>query len=141
MAPLSLKVAVVFFMACILQNNAFKLRSRHASISMMAASKSADNFQTVLSDVVKVITTTGPRQGLTRSLQVGNAVSKLSRQFVVDQKSFQNDDGGLSVPKTIKRLFEELGATYIKLGQFIASSPTLFPAEFVQQCAGNIGNT
>jgi hypothetical protein len=25
------------------------------------------------------------------------------------------------------------GATYIKLGQFIASSPTLFPAEYVQE--------
>ena len=40
-------------------------------------------------------------------------------------------------PKTLRRLFERLGATYIKLGQFIASSPTLFPAEYVlefQKC-------
>jgi len=40
----------------------------------------------------------------------------------------------------LKRLFEELGATYIKLGQFIASSPTLFPAEYVlefQTCLDN----
>ena len=37
-------------------------------------------------------------------------------------------------------VFEEFGATYIKLGQFIASSPTLFPAEFVtefQTCLDN----
>lgn len=37
-------------------------------------------------------------------------------------------------------MFEELGATYIKLGQFIASSPTLFPAEYVlefQTCLDN----
>ena len=57
-----------------------------------------------------------------------------------DQKSFQDDSGSLSVPRTLKRLFEELGATYIKLGQFIASSPTLFPAEFVlefQSCLDN----
>jgi hypothetical protein len=32
-------------------------------------------------------------------------------------------------PKLLRQLFEELGATYVKLGQFIASSPTLFPPE------------
>jgi aarF domain-containing kinase len=42
-----------------------------------------------------------------------------------------------SVPKAVRTLFEKLGATYIKLGQFIASSPTLFPKEYViefQKC-------
>ena len=37
----------------------------------------------------------------------------------------------------LRKLFERLGATYIKLGQFIASSPSLFPAEYVlefQKC-------
>jgi aarF domain-containing kinase len=37
----------------------------------------------------------------------------------------------------LRELFERLGATYIKLGQFIASSPTLFPEEYVlefQKC-------
>jgi aarF domain-containing kinase len=43
---------------------------------------------------------------------------------------YQND-GGFSIPKILKELFNKLGATYVKLGQFIASSPTLFPAEFV----------
>lgn len=33
----------------------------------------------------------------------------------------------------LRRLFEKLGATYIKLGQFIASSPTLFPKPYVQE--------
>ena len=40
-------------------------------------------------------------------------------------------------PRTLRKLFERLGATYIKLGQFVASSPTLFPAEYVlefQKC-------
>ena len=40
-------------------------------------------------------------------------------------------------PRTLRKLFERLGATYIKLGQFIASSPTLFPGEYVlefQKC-------
>lgn len=37
----------------------------------------------------------------------------------------------------LRKLFEKLGATYIKLGQFIASSPTLFPQQYVlefQKC-------
>lgn len=38
-----------------------------------------------------------------------------------------------SVPVLLRRMCEELGATYVKLGQFIASSPTLFPPEYVQE--------
>ena len=40
-------------------------------------------------------------------------------------------------PVLLRKLFNRLGSTYIKLGQFIASSPTLFPPEYVlemQQC-------
>jgi predicted unusual protein kinase regulating ubiquinone biosynthesis (AarF/ABC1/UbiB family) len=33
----------------------------------------------------------------------------------------------------LRRVFEELGATYIKLGQFIASSPTFFPKDYVEE--------
>ena len=36
-----------------------------------------------------------------------------------------------SAPVLLRRLFERLGASYIKLGQFIASSPTLFPDDYV----------
>jgi len=42
-----------------------------------------------------------------------------------------------SAPVALRKLFERMGATYIKLGQFIASSPTLFPNEYVlefQKC-------
>ncbi|CAM9305705.1 unnamed protein product [Ascophyllum nodosum] len=37
------------------------------------------------------------------------------------------------VARALRLLFERLGATYVKLGQFIASSPTLFPAEYVME--------
>ncbi|XP_058110685.1 uncharacterized aarF domain-containing protein kinase At5g05200, chloroplastic isoform X3 [Magnolia sinica] len=40
---------------------------------------------------------------------------------------------GLLSPVYLRKLFERMGATYIKLGQFIASAPTLFPAEYVQE--------
>lgn len=36
-------------------------------------------------------------------------------------------------PKLLRTVFEELGATYIKLGQFIASSPTFFPKDYVEE--------
>lgn len=35
-------------------------------------------------------------------------------------------------PQLLKENFEELGATYIKLGQFIASAPSFFPKEYVE---------
>lgn len=36
-------------------------------------------------------------------------------------------------PVLLREAFERLGATYIKLGQFIASSPSLFPPEYVRE--------
>ncbi|MDX1696418.1 MAG: AarF/UbiB family protein [Ketobacteraceae bacterium] len=36
-------------------------------------------------------------------------------------------------PKLLRQTFERLGTTYIKLGQFIASSPSLFPDDYVEE--------
>ena len=124
-------VLAIIISASIPSSEAFRNGGRSLHISMSSTSSPSDSFQAVLSDVVKVLATTGPRQGVTRTFQIANAVRNLGGQFIRDQKSFQDERGSISVPKTVKRLFEELGATYIKLGQFIASSPTLFPAEYV----------
>ena len=123
----------------------FPPRSYRKSVFMVATDgrsvNSANELRSVLDDVVKVITTTGARPGLTRSLQVASAASKLLREFTRNQASFQDSNGRLAPPKVIKRLFEELGATYIKLGQFIASSPTLFPPEYVLEFQSCLDNT
>ncbi|OSM15360.1 AarF/UbiB family protein, partial [Enterococcus faecalis] len=37
--------------------------------------------------------------------------------------------------------FESLGSTYIKLGQFIASTPSLFPREYVEEFQGCFDQT
>ena len=37
------------------------------------------------------------------------------------------------IPVLLRQTFEELGTTYIKLGQFIASSPSIFPEAYVQE--------
>lgn len=104
-------------------------------------SNSANEIRSVLDDVVKVITSTGARPGITRSFQVAGAVSKLIREFTRSQAPFQDETGRLAPAKVLKRLFEELGATYIKLGQFIASSPTLFPPEYVLEFQSCLDNT
>lgn len=36
-------------------------------------------------------------------------------------------------PQLMRETFEHLGTTYIKLGQFIASSPSIFPDEYVEE--------
>lgn len=41
----------------------------------------------------------------------------------------------------LKETFEQLGTTYIKLGQFIASTPSLFPKEYVLAFADCLDNT
>jgi predicted unusual protein kinase regulating ubiquinone biosynthesis (AarF/ABC1/UbiB family) len=42
-------------------------------------------------------------------------------------------DGRAETPRRLRGTFESLGATYIKLGQFIASSPSLFPQAYVAE--------
>lgn len=37
------------------------------------------------------------------------------------------------LPQLLRETVEQLGTTYIKLGQFIASSPSLFPADYVEE--------
>lgn len=44
-------------------------------------------------------------------------------------------------PRLMRRTFERLGTTYIKLGQFIASSPSIFPAEYVEEFQHCLDNT
>lgn len=39
-------------------------------------------------------------------------------------------------PRLMRSTFERLGTTYIKLGQFIASSPSIFPVEYVDEFQG-----
>lgn len=60
--------------------------------------------------------TTGPR-GFIRSLQAANAVATLVQEQVLQ--------GQLDPPQTVlRKLFEKLGATYIKLGQVRGSLAT-----------------
>jgi len=84
-------------------------------------------------DIVRLTVEAGPRAGFTRTLQAFNAVSTTVQDFLPISNARQD----FSAHVALRKLFERLGATYIKLGQFIASSPTLFPPEYVlefQKC-------
>jgi len=95
----------------------------------------------LLNDVRGIIRTPGmTKDGIIRSIQIARALNRITLDYINDRTLFLTPGGQVSIPKTLKRVFEEFGATYIKLGQFIASSPTLFPAEYVtefQTCLDN----
>lgn len=75
----------------------------------------------------------GPRS-ITRTAQAVDAVLSVARDSL---RALQAGGSPDPPPAVLRTLFERLGSTYIKLGQFIASSPTLFPEEYVlefQKC-------
>jgi len=88
----------------------------------------------LIRDMVEATMEAGPRAGPARTFQAYLAVTQTLRDF----SPFLGGGGeAFSAPVALRKLFERLGATYIKLGQFVASSPTLFPKEYVlefQKC-------
>lgn len=66
--------------------------------------------------------------GIKGTFRIGQTAAVLARTGV---KLLAGDRP--SNPRLLRQVFEELGATYIKLGQFIASSPTFFPKEYVDE--------
>lgn len=113
--------------------------SRSTSSSQTAKKKKSINDRTQ-AETIEFI------NDLTKaSLEVGSAAPKRTFQAYAAVLSTIRDFSPIrvgttesfSLPKVLRTLFERLGATYIKLGQFIASSPTIFPPEYVvefQKC-------
>ena len=46
------------------------------------------------------------------------------------------DESVRRAAKLLRKFFEKMGAAYVKLGQFIASSPTLFPKAIIDEFQG-----
>ena len=110
--------------------NSNNRRGRKKSLADRTQQEAVDLIQ----DIIKAAVDAGPRAGPARTFQAYRAFSETFREFLPRPgRSVPT----FSVPKVLRTLFEKLGATYIKLGQFIASSPTLFPKEYVlefQKC-------
>jgi predicted unusual protein kinase regulating ubiquinone biosynthesis (AarF/ABC1/UbiB family) len=66
--------------------------------------------------------------GIRGALRIGQTLSVLGRTGVEWLRGDRPP-----APRMLRQTFERLGATYIKLGQFIASSPTFFPKEYVDE--------
>lgn len=82
----------------------------------------------LIQDIIQAAVDAGPQAGPARTFQAYKAFSETFREFL---PRFGQPPPTFSPAKAIRTLFEKLGATYVKLGQFIASSPTIFPKEYV----------
>ncbi|VVB13300.1 unnamed protein product [Arabis nemorensis] len=100
-----------------------------------------ENLPKLVEDIVQTSINTGPR-GALRLVQGVQAFVGVGGEWLNDvSKSASSVTGGLPTemqlgllsPIYLRKLFERMGATYIKLGQFIASAPTLFPPEYVEE--------
>ncbi len=114
----------------------------------------------LIRDIIQAAIEAGPRAGPARTIQAYNALIRTVQDFIPttntrtsnaftnpffptllqQQQQQQKEDSTpetFSPPLALRKIFERMGATYIKLGQFIASSPTIFPKEYVvefQKC-------
>ena len=100
-------------------------------VQTKATTTSAVDYQKLIREVIEIISNTGIRTGVKRTIQAVVSVDKLIVDIFQNPSKYQDQNRQLSLPKILKELFIKLGATYVKLGQFIASSPTLFPADYV----------
>jgi predicted unusual protein kinase regulating ubiquinone biosynthesis (AarF/ABC1/UbiB family) len=64
-------------------------------------------------------------KGLLRLTQTGAVLAGAGASWLMGDRP--------PAPRLLRQTFEKLGATYIKLGQFIASSPSLFPEPYVHE--------
>lgn len=71
------------------------------------------------------------KKQLLNSLRSGLRIGETAS--VVLRASIRRATDGTPNARLLRETFEQLGATYIKLGQFIASSPSLFPREYVEE--------
>ncbi|KAL7551571.1 hypothetical protein ACHAWF_018422 [Thalassiosira exigua] len=86
----------------------------------------------LLRDVARAAYDAGPRAGPARTLQAYAALSRTVRDFLPSRPGGPAAEA-FAPPVALRKLFERLGATYVKLGQFVASSPSLFPEEYVRE--------
>lgn len=125
------------------RSNGLTIFARYSQSQDLFTSRLQDNMANLpklVEDIVQTSINTGPR-GALRLAQGIQAVIGVGSEWLADVSKSTNSSTGLTTqmqlgllsPVYLRKLFERMGATYIKLGQFIASAPTLFPPEYVQE--------
>ena len=71
--------------------------------------------------------------GAKRVRQTATALGKTGLDWILEDSP--------STPVLMRKTFERMGATYIKIGQLIASSPSIFPDEYVEEFQRCLDNT
>ncbi|XP_004308993.1 PREDICTED: uncharacterized aarF domain-containing protein kinase At5g05200, chloroplastic [Fragaria vesca subsp. vesca] len=121
----------------------FTLLARYSQAQDLFTSRLQDrieNLPKLVEDILQTSLSTGPR-GALRMAQGIQAFIGVGGEWLTEASRSANSSTGLPTqlqlgllsPLYLRRLFERMGATYIKLGQFIASAPTLFPADYVEE--------
>jgi len=106
-----------------------------------ASTEDSAKARQLLEDILDVVRSAGPQAGAVRSLQAARAGFLTAAELLRDGDAAEllaAFSSGLPpkdelVARVLRKFFEKLGATYVKLGQFIASSPTLFPEAYVRE--------
>jgi aarF domain-containing kinase len=109
--------------------------TRTAKPKKTFADRTQAETQALIEDLLKAVVEAGPRAGPARTIQAYKAITSTIKDFI--PRANRREPETFSAPVALRKLFERMGATYIKLGQFVASSPTLFPNEYVvefQKC-------
>ncbi|KAI3882575.1 hypothetical protein MKX03_010694 [Papaver bracteatum] len=127
------------------RRNRFSLFVRYAQTQDFSSrfQDGVEKLPKLVEDIVQTSLNTGPRgpvrlaQGIQAFLGVGaewlSDVSKTVNTSTATTGLPAQMQLGLLSPIYLRKLFERMGVTYIKLGQFIASAPTLFPPEYVEE--------
>lgn len=74
-----------------------------------------------------------------KSLNVIQRVGKTAT--IAGKTGLRIAQGEKMSPTMLRQSFEQLGTTYIKIGQFIASTPSIFPREYVEVFQGCLDQT
>lgn len=97
-------------------------RAYRRNVYTLRSTPSSPPIVDLISTITSTLRTTPPNVALTRSISASKALLTTLRSQDISESN---------APTFVATLFVELGGTYIKLGQFIASSPTLFPPAWI----------
>lgn len=89
----------------------------------------AAELQQLVTEGLRLAVDSGPA-GVRRSIQAAQVIFEVGYEYA---NTYLQGSTPARPAVVLRQLFEKLGATYIKLGQFIASSPSLFPEEYVTE--------